>query len=72
MVLSKWKYRANDPLGRQEVRKLGAMFETEMQSRKQEGEVRLEMESQGSYCNYEGLPRRLSQSTDPTQLVCLH
>ena len=65
VVLSKWKDRANDALGRQEVRKLGAMFEAEMQSRKQEGEVRLEMESQGSYCNYEGFTEKAQSIYGP-------
>lgn len=41
------------------------MFEAERQSRKQEGKVRLEMESQGSYCNYEGFNEKAQSIYGP-------
>ena len=54
VLLSKGRDPANDALGRQQVRKMAAMFATEMQHRKQSGQVHMKMESPGSYCNYEG------------------
>ena len=65
IIISKWTDPANDALGRQKVRELGTMFEVEMQSRKQAGDVRIEMESQGSYCNYEGFSQKAQSIYGP-------
>ena len=65
VLLTKWSDPANDQLGREQIRKYAALFDTEMQKRKDEGVIRLQMENVGAYSNYQNMGAKALQIYGP-------
>ena len=65
VLLTKWFDRANDQLGREQIRRYATLFNTEMQNRKDEGLIRLKMENVGAYSNYQNMGAKALQIYGP-------